>query len=98
MSTVDGVAMGGALSVALSDCFMDKMEGDFVIPLKPKFYCQYVDGTYNRRNKDETEEPFERMNKYHPNISLTVEVNLSKFVDTKVHRDNNDIKCFTYHK
>ena len=38
------------------------------------------------------------MNKYHPNINLTVEVNPSKFLDTKIHRDNNEIKCFTYHK
>ena len=38
------------------------------------------------------------MNKYRPNINLTVEVNPSKFLDTKIHRDDNEIKCFTYHK
>ena len=36
---VDGVAMGGTLSVTLSDCFMNKMEKDVVIPLKPKSFC-----------------------------------------------------------
>ena len=38
------------------------------------------------------------MNKYHPNINLTIEVNLSKLLDTKMSRDNNEIKCFAYHK
>ena len=34
---VDGVSMGGTLS----DCFMNKMERDIVLPLKPKFYRRY---------------------------------------------------------
>ena len=38
------------------------------------------------------------MNKYHPNINLAVEVNTSKFLDTKIHRDNNEMKCVAYHK
>ena len=38
------------------------------------------------------------MNKYHSNIILTVEVNPSKFLDTKVSRSSNEIKCFKYHK
>ena len=38
------------------------------------------------------------MNKYHPNINLTVEVNPPKFLDTKIYRDNNEIKCIAYHK
>ena len=67
--------MGGTLSVTLSDCFMNRMEKDVVIPLKPKFYCRYVDDTYNRRKKNQPDELFERMSKYHPNVNLTVEVN-----------------------
>ena len=31
-------------------------------------------------------------------MSFTVEVNQFKFVDTKIHRDNNEIKYFAYHK
>ena len=78
---------------------MNKVEKVVVIPLKPKFYCRYLDDSYNRRNKNnQPDELFERMNKYHPNINLTVEVNPSKFLDTKIHRDNNEIKCFAYHK
>ena len=43
---IDGVSMGGALSVVLSDCFMNKMEKDIVIPFKPKFYKRFVDDVY----------------------------------------------------
>ena len=77
---------------------MYKMENDAVILLKLKFCCRHVDDTYNRRNKNQPDELFERMNKYHPNINLTLEVNPSKFLDTNIYRDNNEIKCFAYHK
>ena len=50
---IDGFAMGGTLSVTQSDCFMNEMEKDVVIPLKPKFYYRYVDDTYNRRSKNQ---------------------------------------------
>ena len=69
-----------------------------IVLLKPKFYCRYVDDTYNRRKKNQPDELFERMNKYHPNINFTAEVNPSKFLDTKIYRDNNEIKCIGYHK
>ena len=45
--------MGGTLSVTLSDCFINKMERDIVLPLKPKFYRRFVDDTYRRRKKNE---------------------------------------------
>ena len=48
---IDGVVMGGTLSVTLSNCFMKKIEKDVVIPLKPNFYSRYVNHTYNRRTK-----------------------------------------------
>ena len=38
------------------------------------------------------------MNKYHLNINLNVEVNSSKFLDTNIYRDNNELKCFAYQK
>ena len=77
---------------------MNKMEKYLIMPLKLKFYCRYVDDTYNRRNKNKSDEPFERMNKYHSNINLTIEVNPPKFLDTRIHRNKNKIKCFAYHK
>ena len=48
---IDGVAMGGTLSVTLMDWFKNKIEKDVVILVKPKFYCRYVDEIYNRRNE-----------------------------------------------
>ena len=90
--------MGGTLSVTLLDCFMNKMEKDVVIPLRQKFYFRYVRNTYNRRNKKQPDKLFEMMNKYHPNINLTVELNSSKFLDTKIYRDKNEIKSVAYHQ
>ena len=81
---VDGVSMGGTLSVILSDCFMNKMKMDIVLPLKPKFYRRFVDDTYRRRRKNEPDGLFSKMNSYHPNINLTIEINPSKFLDTKI--------------
>ena len=43
---IDRVSMGGALSVVLSDCSINKMEKDIVIPFKPKFYKRFVDDIY----------------------------------------------------
>ena len=95
---VVGISVGGTLSVILSDCFMNKMEGDIVLPLKPKFYRRFVDDTYRRRKKNETDELFSKMNSYHPRINLTTEINLSKFLDTKIVPNKNEIKCFSHHK
>ena len=50
---IDGVSMGGTLSVVLSDCFISKMEKDVVVPLKPKFYKRFVDDIYRRRKRNE---------------------------------------------
>ena len=38
------------------------------------------------------------MKSYHPNIKLTIEINPSKFLDTKITRNKNEIKCFSHHK
>ena len=38
------------------------------------------------------------MNSYHPNINLTIEINPSKFLNTKIARNKNEIKCFSHHK
>ena len=81
---VDGASMRGTLSVILSDCFMNKMERDIILPLKPKFYRRFVDDTYRRRKKNEPGELFSEMNFYHPNINLTIEINPSKFLNTKI--------------
>ena len=40
---IDGVPMGSTLFVVLSDCFMNKMDKDVVIPFKPNFYLIFID-------------------------------------------------------
>ena len=90
--------MGGTLPVVLSDCFMNKMEKDVVILFKPKFYKRFVDDIYRRRKRNEPDELFDKMNSYHPNIKLTIEISPKKFLDTKILRTSNQIQCFMYQK
>ena len=90
--------MRGTLSVIHSDCFMKNMKKDIVLPLKPKFYRRFLDDTYRRRKKNELDELFSKINSYHPNINLTIEINRSKFLDTKIAQNKNEIKFFPYYK
>ena len=48
---VDGVTIGGPLSVVFANCFFNKMGNEVVNPAKPIFYCRYVDDTYIRKKK-----------------------------------------------
>ena len=75
--------MRGPLFVTFSDIYMVKMENDVVIPSKPIFYCRFVDDIYSS-GKLEDNVLFDRLNSYHPNIKLTIEVNPSKFLDAKL--------------
>ena len=61
---------------------MVKMENDIAIPSKLFFYRRFVDDIYSRRKKGDNI-LFNRLNNYHPNIKLTIELNPSKFLDTK---------------
>ena len=70
------------------------MERDIALPLKPKFYRQFVANIYRRRKKNKTDELFSKMNSYHPNINLTIEINPSKFLDTKIVQNKNESKYF----
>ena len=77
---------------------MNKMERDIVLPLKPKFYGRFVNGTYRRRRKNEPDELFSKMNSYLSNINLTIEINPSKYLNIKIVRNKNEIRCFSHHK
>ena len=81
---VDGCPMSGPISLVLSNIFCVKMEFDVVKPLKPKLYKRYVDYIYSKRIKNQPDKLFEKLNNYHPNIKLTIEVNPSKFLDTEI--------------
>ena len=78
---VDECPMGGPISVVLSNIFCVKIEFDEVKPLKPKLY---VDDIYSKRTKNQPDKLFEKLNNYHRNIKLTIEINPSKLLDTEI--------------
>ena len=92
---VDGCTVGGLLSVTFSDIYLVRMENDFVIPSKLIFYCRFLGDIYSRRKLGDTV-LFNRLHNYHPNIELTVEVNPSKFSDTKLTKINCAYKFNVY--
>ena len=89
---VDGCPMGGPISVVFSDIYVCKMEEDVVITANPIFYKRYVDDTYVRRKKHETDKLFIDLNSYHENIKLTLEINPNKFLDSEIISTNQGIK------
>ena len=97
LKQVDGCTMGGPLSVTFSDIYMVKMENDVVIPSKPIFYHRFVDDIYSRRKLGDNV-LFDRLNSYHPNIKLTIEVNPSKFLNTKLININGTYEFNIYQK
>ena len=68
------------------------MEFDVVKPLKPKFYKRYVDDVYSKWIKNQPDKLLKKLNNYHPNIQLTIEVNSSKFLDTNIMIKNGIIE------
>ena len=88
----DEFAMGGPLSVTLSDIWMVKIENNIVIPHRPIiFYKRYVDVIINRRKKHEEDLLFKKLNNYHPKIKLTIETDPPKFLDTEIIISNNEV-------
>ena len=59
------------------------METNVVIPSKPTFYRRFVDDIYSRWKLGDNV-LIDRLNNYHSNIKVTIEVNPSKFLDTKL--------------
>ena len=89
--------MGGPLSVTFSNIYMVKMENDIAKPSKPIFHSRFVDEIYSRRKLGDNV-LFDRLNRYHPNIKLTIEVNPSNFLDTKLINVNGTYKFNIYWK
>ena len=87
---VDGCPMRGPIAVVPSNIFCVKMEYDVVKPLKPKLSKRYVNNIYSKWIKNQLDKPFQKLNNYHQNIKLTIEVNSSKFLDMEI-MINNDI-------
>ena len=95
---IDGCPMGGPISVVFSDICMCKMEEDVVKPLKPIFYKSYVDNTYVKRKRNESDTLLDALNSYHPNIKFTLEQNPKRFLDTQIIKENNKIKTQVFVK
>ena len=95
---IEVVSMGDTLYVVLPDFFMNKMERHVVILVKPKFYKRFVDDIYRQRKRNEPDNLFDKMNSYHSNIKLTIEIRPQKFLDTKILRTSNKILYFMYQK
>ena len=90
--------MGGPISVVFSDIYMCKMEEDVVNPLKPIFYKRYVDDTYVKRERNESDTLFDALNSYHPNIKFTLEQNQKRFLDTHLIKEISGIKTQVFLK
>ena len=90
--------MGGPLSVTLAGIHMIRMENDVFIPLKPVFYKKFVDDIINRRKKNAPDELFFKLNNYHRNIKLTIEISPVKFLDTQLVNLNGKIETKVYRK
>ena len=90
--------MGGPLSVNFSNICPTKLEKDQVKPLKPNFYCRFVDDVISRRFKNTHDSLFENVNNYHEKINFTIETNPKKFLDTRLLLENDIIKTEVYQK
>ena len=89
---VDRCPMGSPISVVLFNIFCVKMEFNIVKPLKPKLDKRYVNDIYRKQIKNQRDNLFEKLNNYHLNIKLTIEVNPSKFLDTEIMIKNGIIE------
>ena len=87
----------GPLSVNLPYIHMARTENNIVIPEKSLFYRGFVNAIINRRKKNE-HHIFENLNKYHPKISLTSEVNPCKFLDIKIINNKKNITAAVFQK
>ena len=85
--------MGEPISVALSDIYVCKMEGDIVAPSKLVFCKRYLNDTYVKRKKNNIDELYNALNLYHQNIKQTLELH-----PTEIIRSNFKITIQVYNK
>ena len=90
--------MGGPLSVTLAEIYMIRMKNDVVISFKSIFYKRFVDDIINRHKKNVPDELCFRLDNYHRNIKLTIEISPVKFLDTKLVNLNGKIETKVYRK
>ena len=95
---VDDCLIGGLISVVFSDVLMYKTELDVAVPAKPIFYKRYVNDMYVQRKKNYVDKLFEELNTHNENVKLTLEVNLTNFLDTELIRENGEITMQVFSK
>ena len=95
---IDCCSMGGPISIVLSDIYVCKIEEDVVARSKPLFSKRYVEDTYVRKKRNQTDELYNALNSYHQNIKLTLELDPTKFFDTEIIRSNGKITTQEYNK
>ena len=98
LKQVEGWTRGGPLSVTFAEIHMVRMENDIVIPLKPIFYRSFVDDIINRRQKNVPDELLFKLNNYHRNITLNIEISPTKFLDTQLVNLHGKIETKVYIK
>ena len=103
---LDGVAMGSPLGPSMASIFMCALEQKYLngcpSEFKPVLYRRYVDDTYCLfRHREHVDKFLEHINKFHPNIRFTVEVeednNLS-FLDVLVTHEQGGFSTSLYRK
>ena len=95
---IDVCTVGRTLSVTFSDIYLIKTENEALTPVKPKFYQRYVDNRANRRKKNVEDILFKKLIKYDQNIKFTMEISLTKFLDTKLNCVNGIYKTTEHRK
>ena len=86
---IDGCTMVGPISVVMANIFMCKLEKDLVSINPPIFYRRYVHDIYARRKRNEEDNLFNNLNKYHQNIKFKMENEPTKFLETEIHHDGS---------
>ena len=103
---LDGVAMASPLGPSMANIFMCALEQKYLngcpLEFKPVLYRRYVDDTYCLiRHREHVDKFLEHINKFHPNIRFTVEVeednNLS-FLDVLVTHEQGGFSTSLYRK
>ena len=80
---IEGCPMGGTISVIMYGIDMKRIEKDCVAFLYRKFFRRYDDDTIPQKMKNaKNDELLTNINSYHKTIKLTVEFNLTRFLDT----------------
>ena len=57
-----------------------------------------MDDIYNRRQKNTVDELYDGLNKYHPKVKLTIEINPLRFLDPETIHNNGMVEARVHRK